>query len=93
MKLPFAFLATLALAGSIGLAPAGAVSTSGDRIVTFDTAFAPQYYGAGKYDGVLHLTIAPDGTINGWYRSVDEGRIRNVIAGSRAINFGSISGR
>jgi hypothetical protein len=49
--------------------------------VTFDTALAPQYYGAGEYDGVMHLTISPDGTVSGWYRSVDVGTIRTVVGG------------
>ncbi len=85
MKMPFALIATLTLAVGAGFAPASAVTHAGPvtlpESITLDTALTPQYYGAGEYDGVLHLTIEPDGAINGWYREADVGRIRTVIGG------------
>ena len=67
----------------LGSAPALAVTSSGNQShsVTFTTALAPQYYGAGEFDGVLHLTFGPHGIVSGWYRSVDVGVPRSVVGG------------
>jgi hypothetical protein len=84
MKHLIALAAVLALAGPLASAPASAVTAPGPastQSVTFDTALAPQYFGAGEYDGVLQLSISPDGSVNGWYRPVDAGMLRTVIGG------------
>jgi hypothetical protein len=64
-------------------APASAAGAPGSsaRTVTFDTALTPDQFGAGEYDGVLHLTFEPGGIVNGWYRPVDSGFARNVVGG------------
>jgi hypothetical protein len=47
----------------------------------YDTYFTPEYYGAGSYEGVLRITVAPDGTISGIFRDVDAGGFRDVTGG------------
>jgi hypothetical protein len=73
-------LVLASLLGSTTIRPVAA-ATSDTRTVTFDTAITPQYYGAGAYEGVLHLTFGPHGYVNGWYRPVDVGQPRDVIGG------------
>jgi len=73
--------ALAALLFSLATPLASTAMTTGDRSVTFDTALAPQYYGAGEYDGVLHLTIASDGAIMGYYRDGDTADVRTVFGG------------
>jgi hypothetical protein len=62
-------------------APAEALATKDMSSLTFDTALAPQYYGAGEYDGVLYLKFGPHGIVNGWYRPDDVGEPESVIGG------------
>ena len=83
MKTFVSALGATVLTVLLGSAPALAVSSSSNQAqsVTFDTAFAPQYFGAGEYDGVMHLTFGPHGIVSGWYRSVDVGIPRPVVGG------------
>jgi hypothetical protein len=76
-------LATLLIASLFGSTTTRAVfaAPTDTRTVTFDTAITPQYYGAGAYAGVLHLTFEAGGIVNGWYRPADVGQPRNVIGG------------
>jgi hypothetical protein len=77
------FLSSLALLALVSVAPAAnaATMTGVAQSVTFDTQLIPQDRGAGAYDGVLHLDIAADGTVGGWYRSDDEGVAYPVVGG------------
>jgi len=64
-------LACVVLAAPLAVS---ALSTK-ERTVTFNTALSPEYYGAGEFDGVLHLTFSRNGTIMGYYRDVDSAEI------------------
>lgn len=83
MKRSGMVLAALLITSVIGSSTTRAVVAAppDPRTVTFDTAFTPDYYGSGAYEGVLHLTFQPGGIVNGWYRPVDVGQPRNVTGG------------
>jgi hypothetical protein len=48
---------------------------------TYDTTLTPEYFGAGSYEGVLRLTVNPDGSIWGYFRDVDAGGVHTVTGG------------
>ncbi len=79
-------LAVATLGAALGLATVGPASAAqSDAIApgthTYHTAFAPQYFGGGEYDGVLRLRVAADGAISGYFRNQDVGTFRNVVGG------------
>jgi hypothetical protein len=62
--------------------PAGAVGHAGDSTMTLNATLVeinPQ--GAGALEGALQLRISPDGIVEGTYRPVDSGSLRNVTGG------------
>lgn len=73
--------ATLATASALPLA-AGAASRSTAPTQTYVLdSVATRDYQAGGYDGVLRLTIAPDGTVLGTYRDAYDGAPKVVSGG------------
>jgi hypothetical protein len=60
-------------------APAATTTTAEPQHYTFQTRLA-QRYGAGEYDGVLTITISPNGIVQGFYRPLDGG-ISSVSGG------------
>jgi len=66
-------------------APAAAETTVAPALAAgtyyYDTYFTPEYYGAGSYEGVLRINVAPDGSISGIFREVDAGDFRDVTGG------------
>jgi hypothetical protein len=62
--------------------PAGAVGRSQDSTVTLNAALVEiNPPGAGALEGALVLRISPDGIVEGTYRPVDSGSLRNVTGG------------
>ncbi len=76
-------------AAAAGLLAALALPLAAQAATT--TSAAPQHYDlhtrsfdqyhAGEYDGVLALTVYPDGIVQGTYRAEDGGRIQVVTGG------------
>lgn len=78
--------AVLFVAGTVF--PAGAAVTQGlapgvvlDKAITYKTALTPDLHGAGEYDGLLTLTVASDGVVNGYFRQDGAARITDVTGG------------
>jgi hypothetical protein len=76
---------TLGLALALGLSTLTAVSADPvSRPLDFATQMTPSFpvadY-AGVYAGTLHLDIARDGTVSGWYRAQDNGPVQPVAGG------------
>ncbi len=88
MELRYRSLGTAVAALAVALqapAPAAAETTVAPALPAgtyyYDTYFTPEYYGAGSYEGVLRINVAPDGSISGIFREVDGGGFRDVTGG------------
>ena len=75
------------LALAIGLALSSLAVASADtttRPMDFSTQMTPSFpvtdY-AGAYVGALHLSIAANGIVSGWYRAQDAGPVQSVVGG------------
>ncbi len=66
-------------------APAATTSSAQPQSYTMQTRIVDQYH-AGEYDGVLTLTINPDGIVQGSYRD-DNGRPTAVTGGVDGQNI------
>ena len=80
------FLAILGAAAVLSFAaPAQAVNTSVAEPTTgttFHTALlAEQRFEAGEISGTMHVSISPEGIVQGYYRSDATGRMQMVVGG------------
>jgi hypothetical protein len=77
-----AALAGLTAALTLPIAAGAAVSTDVSRPAHYalQTREVTDMH-AGEYDGVLAMTVFPDGTVQGTYREVDTGNFREVTGG------------
>ena len=75
----------LGLALTLGLSTLAAANADViGRPLDFSTKMTPSFpvtdY-AGAYLGTLHLNVANDGTVSGWYRAQDAGPVQPVVGG------------
>jgi hypothetical protein len=76
-----------ALAALVAAPPAGSAATNESAVlhpagqVTYATSLVDVDHPGGEYDGTLNVTIAEDGTIAGFYRPADTGRVIQVTGG------------
>ena len=73
-------LVTLGI-GVCACLPAFASATQMATSQTYSTTLASPYY-PGAFEGTLTLNTAADGSINGFYRPADTGRIGEVTGGT-----------
>jgi hypothetical protein len=71
----------LAAASALPLAAGAATVTTGQSQTYILNAVTTQRFDAGEYDGVLRLTISPNGYVNGSYHDLDQGSPKNVTGG------------
>jgi len=72
--------AAIAVAGALLPLAAGAATTTTAPSHTYIlNSITTRQFGSGEYDGVLRMTISPDGYVNGSYRDADQGLPKDVI--------------
>jgi len=85
MKNAMKMVLGLGLALTLGLSTLAVANADvTGRPLDFSTQMTPSFpvtdY-AGAYLGTLHLNVASDGTVSGWYRAQDAGPVQPVVGG------------
>jgi hypothetical protein len=73
--------AAIVAAGAFPLAAGAATVTTGQSQTYTLNVITTRQFDAGEFDGVLRLTISPDGYVNGSYHDVDQG-LPKVVTGA-----------